>query len=315
VYDIALTVAACLRSGTTVDVAWAVETLGFSSRNPGGALAITPGGGIVGDLLSHALDDQLADRARVGDTGRLVEVPVDDMTATASGLACGGLARCAIVPASELPAPLWERLLDRSAVCLVTERAGDRLTGTTAYDEGTISGAGEAAQELFRRGRSACVVGDDTVISVFWPVPRLVVVGGGAIAEAVVAAAGLLGWRCDVAGGAETATGLIAGLAAMDNLIVMSHDDEVAGPALRAALAGPVGYIGALGSRHTQESRARWLAARDVTDLSRVHGPAGLDVGANTPPEIAISILAEALAVRSGSTPTSLRDRGGPIHR
>jgi xanthine dehydrogenase accessory factor len=95
---------------------------------------------------------------------------------------------------------------------------------------------------------------------------------------------------------------------------VLSHDDELAGPALEAALAGDVGYIGALGSRRTQQSRAQWLADHGVTDLERVYGPAGLDIGANTPAEIAVSIIAEALATKSGSTPRSLRERTGSIH-
>jgi xanthine dehydrogenase accessory factor len=96
--------------------------------------------------------------------------------------------------------------------------------------------------------------------------------------------------------------------------VVLSHDDEIAGPALEAALAGDVGYIGALGSRRTQQSRAQWLADHGVTERDRIHGPAGLDIGANTPAEIAISIVAEALATKSGSTPGSLRDRAGSIH-
>jgi xanthine dehydrogenase accessory factor len=97
------------------------------------------------------------------------------------------------------------------------------------------------------------------------------------------------------------ATGVIATLAALDKVVVASHDDELAGPALAAALAGEVGYIGAVGSRRTQLARADWLAYRDITDLSRIHGPAGLDIGAGTPAEIAVSILAEALAVSSGT--------------
>jgi len=63
-----------------------------------------------------------------------------------------------------------------------------------------------------------------------------------------------------------------------------------------AALDSDVGYIGALGARRMQENRADWLAYRGVTDLSRIHGPAGLDIGAETPAEIAVSILAEAIA-------------------
>ena len=82
-------------------------------------------------------------------------------------------------------------------------------------------------------------------------------------------------------------------------MVIASHDDDVAGPALAAALDSEVGYIGALGARRIQQARADWLAYRDITDLARIHGPAGLDIGADTPAEIALSVLAEAVAVRS----------------
>ena len=75
-----------------------------------------------------------------------------------------------------------------------------------------------------------------------------------------------------------------------------------------------MGYIGALGSRRTQQARADWLAYRGVTDLERVHGPAGLDIGANTPAEIAVSILAEALAVKARASAGPLGQKSGPIH-
>ena len=73
-YDVALTVEACLRAGTRVDLAWVVQTHGFSSRERAEALAITPGGGRVGSLLSGALDDQLADRATQRSDPRIVDL-------------------------------------------------------------------------------------------------------------------------------------------------------------------------------------------------------------------------------------------------
>ncbi len=87
---------------------------------------------------------------------------------------------------------------------------------------------------------------------------------------------------------------MLAGLASIDKLVVAAHDIDLAGPVLAAALASDVGYIGALGGHRMQASRADWLAYRGITDLDRIHGPAGLDIGAESPAEIAISILAEA---------------------
>ena len=114
---------------------------------------------------------------------------------------------------------------------------------------------------------------------------------------------------------ASAATGVIAGLAVLDKVVVISHDDELAGPALAAALAGQVGYIGALGSRRTQQSRADWLAYRGVTDLDRVHGPAGLDIGASTPAEIAVVDRRRGARGGSRASAGSLREQSGSIQR
>jgi len=314
VYEIALTVAACLRAGTKVDVAWAVETRGFSARDNTEALALTPGGGRVGSVLSGALNDQLATLAAESMAGRLVDLHVGDLDAGIAGLSCGGDARCLLISASDLPAELWEHLRNRDAVCLVTRLDGDRVVGTDLFTAATIAEAGEDRAQLFGRATSETTVADGEVVTVLWPVPTVVVVGAGAIAEALSAAAGLLGWHAQTVVDVNTATGLISGLAALDKVVVISHDHDLAGPALEAALASDVGYIGALGSRHTQRARAQWLADRGITDLDRIHGPAGLDLGGRTPPEIALSILAEALAIRNGRAPGALRDREGSIH-
>jgi xanthine dehydrogenase accessory factor len=216
-------------------------------------------------------------------------------------LSCSGTARCLLIPASDLPAELWQRLREREPLCLVTRLDGDRVLETAMYGPDTIVGAGEDAAGLFRRSVSDMAVTASAVTTVLWPVPKLVIIGGGGVADALVNAVGLLGWQSQVTTDVRGATGIIAGLAALDKVVVTSHDDELAGPALAAALASEVGYIGALGSRRTQQSRADWLARRGITDLERIHGPAGLNIGANTPAEIAVSIVAEALAARSGN--------------
>jgi len=309
VYEIALSVAACLRAGTRVDVAWVVDAQGLGARDMGEALAITPGGGRVGSVLGGALDDQLADLAAQGTGGRIVAVRVGDLAAELAGLACGGDARCVILPATALPADLWDRLRAREPVAVRVNLDGDRVADAATFDADSISAAGEEAQRVFGRRMSGSLVEPDAVTSVFWPVPRLVIVGGGPVADALRRNADLLGWRIDLTTDARAATGAIAALAGLDKVVVVSHDVELAGAALEAALAGEVGYIGALGSRRTQQARADWLAYRGVTDLARVHGPAGLSIGAHTPPEIAVSILAEAMAVGSSASVVSLREK------
>jgi xanthine dehydrogenase accessory factor len=296
-YEIALSVAACLRAGTKVDVAWVVDASGVPPRDRGEALAITPGGGRVGGVLAGALHDQLADLSTAGGAGRVVTLRVNDLDARLAGLPPGGSARCVLAPATSLPADLWDRLRGRDPVCLVIRLDGDRVADVALFDSGTVADAGDDAARLFARRVSGSQVGPDRVISVFWPVPRLVIAGGGPMAAAVRDAAVLLGWHVDVITDGRTAAGAIAALAGLDKVVVIGHDADLTGAAIAAALDAGVGYIGAVGPRRVQQERADWLAYRGITDLSRVHAPAGLSIGASTPAEVAVAILAEALAV------------------
>jgi xanthine dehydrogenase accessory factor len=305
VYGIALSVSACLRAGTSVHVAWVVGTDGLPAVDPADALAITPGGGRVGSLLSGALDDQLADQAgRSGGRGRLVSLTVSEVDALVAGLASAGVVHCLVVPAPELPPPLWALLLAREPVCLVCRLQGDEVVATELVAVEELAAAGEGLAELFGRRTSAAAVSDGLVATVLWPVPTFVVVGGGPIAASLGDAAALLGWQVRTTTDAGTASGLIAGLAPLDSVVVVGHDHELAGRALAAALDSDAGYIAAVGPRRVQQARADWLAYRGITEVDRVHGlhgPAGLDIGATSPPEVAIAVLAEALAVRSAS--------------
>lgn len=296
-YAIALTVAACLRAGTDVDVAWTVATDGLPAPDPADAVALTPGGGRVGSLLGGALDHQLADIARTSSSGRLADLSIGDLEAAAAGLSSGGRARCLVMPAESLPARLWELLLQREPVALVTTLEDRRATATALH---TIDDPGPRdVADLLGHGTSGTrILEGDTVVTVLVPVPTLVMVGGGPYVEAIARHAELLGWQVRSTQDAATATGLAATLAPLDKLVVAGHDLELTGAALAAALAGEVGYIGALGPPQVQRARADWLAYRGLTDVARVHGPAGLDIGAGTPAETAVAVLAQAIAVR-----------------
>ena len=101
-----------------------------------------------------------------------------------------------------------------------------------------------------------------------------------------------------------------------DVVLVFTHDAKFDEPALIAALATDAGYVGALGSRRTQARRVERLreAGLDEQSIARIHAPCGLDIGARTPPETVVSILAEVIAVRTGRAGESLRETSGPIH-
>jgi xanthine dehydrogenase accessory factor len=214
--------------------------------------------------------------------------------------------RCALTPASEFPDGLWPLLLDRAPVCLVSRLEQDEITATRLWTEADAEVDGTASDELiaglFRGGRSTAAQVGEELVTVLWPVPQLIVSGTGPIADALADAARLLGWQVTVAGEVGVAIGLMARLSGLDCAVVMGHDVESSSRVLEAALASPAGYIGALGSLRMQQHRADWLAYRGVDDLDRVHGPAGVDIGARTPGEIAVSILAEAIAVHRNAT-------------
>lgn len=101
-----------------------------------------------------------------------------------------------------------------------------------------------------------------------------------------------------------------------DAVLVFTHDPKFDEPALTAALQTDVGYIGALGSRHTQADREERLRTSGTTEdeLARINSPCGLDVGARTPAETAIAVLGEILALRAGKLGGRLAEASGPIH-
>jgi xanthine dehydrogenase accessory factor len=249
------------------------------------AVMFTPGGGRVGSLAGGAFDGRLADWAGRGDAGRLVEIEIGEAEALAAGLQPGTRASFLLVPADTLPSEVWEIAGAHMPFALVASLSDDRVTGFELQTD-------EAARPS---------VTEDRVVSVFKAVPEMAVVGGGPVAEAVAEIAALVGWKVQVLTDAASAAGVIAVLSRADKVVVAAHDLELAGAALLAAIESDAGYIGSVGSRRMQENRADWLAYRGVTDLSRVHGPAGLDIGAETPGEIAVSVLAEAISVNAGT--------------
>ena len=108
-----------------------------------------------------------------------------------------------------------------------------------------------------------------------------------------------------------------ASLGSRDAVCILTHDSKFDVPAITGALATGVGYIGVMGSRSTHDRRLARLAEAGVDrpdQLDRLMSPIGLDIGARTPEETAISICAEIIARRTGRDTASLRDAAGPIH-
>jgi xanthine dehydrogenase accessory factor len=209
-------------------------------------------------------------------------------------------------PAVEIPETAWTALLNRAPVCLVTRIDGETVGATDAILTSTLDSADDGVRQFFRRGVAETAVlttgSGEAFVAAMWPPTALVLVGGGQLSDALVTAAGVLGWTGIVVDSVQGATERCGAASGSDVVVVLSHDLTISGSALQAALASSAGYIGALGSRHTQGARAEWLTSHgvDPTALARINGPAGLDIGANTPGEVAISILAAAIAARAG---------------
>ena len=184
-------------------------------------------------------------------------------------------------------------------------------------------------EEIVRRSRNQLVETGGAKVFAEWygPPPRLFVYGAVDTAEALCSGARLLGWTAIVADAraaflteeripsahrliAEWPAEALAEIAPdhQTAVVVLTHDDKFDEPALQAALETEAFYIGALGSRRNQERRRERLLEAGVSEdaLDRIKGPCGLDIGADTQAETALSILAEILAVRAG------RD-GGPL--
>jgi xanthine dehydrogenase accessory factor len=179
------------------------------------------------------------------------------------------------------------------------------------------------------------VEGSKVFAEVYGPPPRLVVIGAVDTAEALCAAAGMLGWHT-ICADPRAAFATPERIPSADELIldwpdvaleriapdhgtaivVLTHDLKFDVPALQAALRTDAFYVGAIGSRKTQAKRREELVAAGLTDaeLARIHGPAGLDLGADSPAETALSILTEALAVRAGRDGTPLKTAPHRIH-
>lgn len=292
VYDVALSVSACARSGTRADVAWMVSPTATNQ-----AVAFTPGGGRVGQLAGGAFDGLLADvAARRLSHGRLVAHEVTAIEAPLCDLAAGTPVEFLVIPADQLPSDIWSILLAHRPVGITARVEQDEVI---ALEIVTPDSAEGRLAEMLRSGDPAVETDAGTILTVFAPIPRLVIAGGGPYAEALGAQGRLLGWQVAAETRPEMVAGLAASLSDLDAIVVMGHDVETSSRCLLAALEGDAGYIGALGSPAMQEARADWLAYRDVTDLTRVHGPAGLPLGGRTPAEVAVSIVAEILDERA----------------
>src|SRR4051794_7720100 len=300
--------------GGKVALATVVATRRSAPRPLGSKLAVSEAGELAGSVSGGCVESDVAVQAReVLETGRpkLLSYGIADEDAWEVGLPCGGEIDVFLERVDdELPDP-------ETAQVIFTVVQGDRA------GERWISTDGEVTRtQLLEQD------GEQVFAEVLGPPPRLFVFGAVDLAEALCRAARGLGWRTAVADPRArfatpdripSAEELVVAWPeeALQRfepddrtaVVVLTHEDLWDVPALAAALASDAFYVGALGSRRTQARRREQLLEAGISEeqLDRLSGPAGLDLGAGTPAETALSILGEILAVRTGRDGGRLR--------
>jgi xanthine dehydrogenase accessory factor len=308
--------------GRRVAVATVVATRRSSPRPIGSKLVVSESGELAGSVSGGCVESDVvlaAQEVLAGGEPRLLTYGITDEMAFGIGLPCGGEIDVFVEELTEGERP------DVTLTVVAGDGVGERL-----HDP-------ELEQEARRRGRSHVIALEERTVfaDVAAPPTRLFVYGAVDTAEALCRAAKLLGWRTVVAD-ARASFATPERIPSADELlvlwpdealahvqpdlgtavVVLTHDDKFDLPLIRAALAGDAFYIGWIGSRRNQERRRGLLLEEGLTDdeLDRISGPAGLDIGADTPAETAISMLGEMLAVRAGRTGGRLKDAKTRIH-
>lgn len=310
------------RAGRAVALATVVRTWGSSPCPPGSVLVVDSAGHFAGSVSGGCVETAVIDAAgEVISTGRAraLVFGITDERAWEVGLACGGTVRIFVqaIGARGISIPLLERMISARSggtpLVLVTEIPSGVQYDAASGDAGIRDAVERALQAdrcelLSREGR-------ELFVQVFHRRPRLVIVGAVHIAQHLAAQALACGYGVTVVDpraafadadrfpGMELRTDWPdSAVTALDPdrrtaVVVLSHDPKLDDPALAAALRSEACYIGALGSRKNHAARLARLREKGVSDadLARIHGPAGLDIGASSPAEIAVAILAEII--------------------
>ncbi len=314
--------AAWLAEGKGVALATVVATWGSSPRPPGSLLAVDQDGAFAGSVSGGCIEGAVIAEARQVISGggpRRIEYGVSDRQAWAAGLACGGSMG---VYVEKMTQPdLIDALRTRRPIALATHlESGTHALVTRGDVQGDLVLSDEATAAARRAlDHDRCVLVDDAVfVRAFNPPLRMIVVGAVHVAQSLAPMAALAGFAVTMVdprrafATAQRFPGVtlshdwpdeaLAALAvdARTAVVTLVHDPKLDDPALEAALNSPAYYIGALGSRKTHGERLRRLAGRGFGSeaLGRIHGPVGLDLGGRQPAEIAVAILAQAIAAR-----------------
>jgi xanthine dehydrogenase accessory factor len=340
-------------AGETFGLATVVRTFRSAPREPGAALATSIDGEVIGSVSGGCVEGAVYELCgEVVETGQpvLQTYGVSDDDAFAVGLTCGGILDIFVEPASRelFPEPVAvatvisgpgragaRRIVYADGAASGSLGAGDRLDQAVDDDARGMLAQGQTG--IRRYGTQGERRHDELAVFVnsFAPAPHMMVFGAIDFAAAVARAGKFLGYRVTVCD-ARPVFATAARFRDADEVIVdwphrylkdaevdertvicvLTHDPKFDVPLLEVALRTPAGYIGAMGSRRTHEDRLARLREAGLTEdeLARLRSPIGLDLGARTPEETAVSIAAELIQLRWGGTGQPLTSTEGRIH-
>ena len=323
------------KDNKAIALATVVQTWGASPRGVGSKMAITLDGKVIGSVSGGCVENAVVEagiQSLKTNRPQLLHFGVTDETAWEVGLACGGSIDVFVKP---LDNDFFEKLIsvfnNESPFVIATIIHGpNKLLGREfLVHEGNPSTGWpvngwerqllDLALEVLSQGTSKRIELNDEVeifLEVILPRPTLILIGGVHIAVALISLAKTLGYRTVIID-PRKAWGNKERFPEVDRLIhtwpedafeeievtrstaivTLTHEPRLDDPALKIALAGPAFYVGALGSKATNARRRERLLKDGVTQsqLSHLHAPVGLDIGAQSPEEIALAIMAEVV--------------------
>ena len=311
--------------GATVALGSVVERIGSAPRDPGAALAVSSNrevaGGVTGGCVEPAVIRE-ANEVLNGSPGKLLDYGLDDEDGFDVGLTCGGRIAVAVYRLDpELVPPIADAVRSDTPIA-VTLRLGGRHFGEQAIwtAEGSNGDAvSAAARSLLEIGESAIVEekgGEKVFVESYAPRPNLYLFGASDHVAALVPIGKQLGYRVTVCDprkvfltrerfpDADELTDewpdeflARAPVDARTAICMMTHDLKFDVPALKLALTSDAGFIGAIGSEKTRADRTERLHEEGVGDaqLARLHAPIGIQIGARTPDEVAVTIAAQLI--------------------
>ncbi len=318
-----------LARGDAVGLATVVRTWGSSPRPAGSKLAVVGAGQFVGSVSGGCIEGAVITEALEVAAGRekphVLSFGVSDERAWEVGLACGGKIEVFVDAASpSLVAELREARAKKQPVVTITPLTGTgsaRIARATDELDAAVRDAIEAAT---RTDQTLVVETPEGAVLVepHNPPTRLVIIGAVHVAEPLAKMARIAGFAVTivdprrawatperfpsdtlVVDWPDVAMDALA-IDARTAIVALTHDPKIDDPGLIAALRSPAFYIGCLGSTKTHAARRARLGAQfDEAALARLHGPVGLAIGAKSPSEIAVSILAEIIATLRGRDP------------